>query len=206
MGIRQRDDNCEFGGCFALAEHYRTVGSELVAYESRVGPLRSVIDLGRGYAGRISESSKSFKEFSQGVSFVPVEVLESYLEDILDLQVSDQKLSIIRYNKPIPPGYFCLAGMGAALALGGYCAGIGGGLLLSMAVTLFMALPFAVVWYFVPHEGWVRRIGFAHVLSQEVRRRRGIHSENIGGGMVNYQRIVLSHLLAGKAPPSAAMN
>ena len=55
-----------------LVSDYRTIGTELLRYESGT---RSY-----GY-----QSFSAFTGFREGVAFVSVEVLESYLEDLLDI-------------------------------------------------------------------------------------------------------------------------
>jgi hypothetical protein len=121
------------------------------------------------------------QEFSHGVAFVPVEVLESYLDDLLDLGVSDESLFI---KKPRPAK--------RALALLLLCLATFGGVLYSMAVGPFeVPMPALLIvtflagigsaFYFVPRTKVLRRFGFATIVSQEIAARRGHDRTDLGG-------------------------
>ena len=144
----------------SLGHQYRIIGAELLRYEKNHNSSRS-------------SSLELFDEFKVGVSFVPVEVLESYLEDLLDLAVSEESLWIrrdfFRYKSLV------IASFGLLLAIfsGLYAATFGASLMLSLALTVVLAIPFALLWQFYPREGLARRIGFAQIVSHEIARRRG---------------------------------
>ncbi len=149
----------QFGGCDRTLNHYRTVGLE----------LREVEKLRIGHSG----SARLQREFREAVCFVPVEVLESYLEDLLDLDASDESLFIGRSSIVSWLPTIALSGLVTALGFGLYYASSGGPLFRSVALTLFMAAPFFILWRISPYGGLARRLGFAKLLSGEIARRRG---------------------------------
>jgi hypothetical protein len=114
------------------------------------------------------------------VAFVPVEVLEAYLEDLLDRETVEERLFIAHRRSGRRFTAVMLAGFAGALAVGLYVASSGASLLHSFALTVVMSLPFAFFLQLYPYGGVVRRLGFAKVLSQEVSRRRGRDKD--GGG------------------------
>ena len=140
-----------FGGCNRLLGHYRTIGVELLALEARGG----------------------IGSFREGVSFVPVEVLESYLEDLLDLDVKEDGLFIVRERSRIHSLYLPLLGIALALSGGLYLVSSGASEFVSLGLTASIALPFAVLSHFFPRNGLMRRMNFAQTLSGEISRRRG---------------------------------
>jgi len=111
--------------------------------------------------------------FEQGVVFVPVEYLESFLEDLLDLDVSEEDLFIIGKKKLYASGWISLLGLAGSLATGLYTVSLGASLLFSFALTVFIALPFGILWHYAPRDRLSRRIRFARLLQSEVSRRRG---------------------------------
>lgn len=145
-----------FGGCDRLMSLYQTVGEALIAFENRISP-RSVRE----------------GAFREAVAFVPLEVLESYHEDLLDPGVRDEKLFIkaARYRLGITAAAFC--GLLAAVAIGVHAATTGTSLLVSAALTIGVALPFAVLWHYGPRGHVLRRMMFAQVVANEIARRRG---------------------------------
>ncbi len=161
-------DISAFGGCTRLLEHYRQTGAALLAYE------------GRMYGALVPTKSHS-REFSHGVAFVPVEVLESYLDDLLDLGVSDESLFI---KKPRPSK--------RALLLVGICLLTLLGALYSLTVGPFeVPMPALLLstflagigsaFYFVPRTKILRRFGFATIVSREIAARRGHDRTDLGG-------------------------
>lgn len=151
-----------FGGCTLLQRQYQTVGQQLIRFERGAGSY--------GYA-----SLNAFKEFREGVSFIPVEVLESYLEDLLDLEVPLDRLALRegRFRFRLTYGATAVAGLLASLMAGLYVASIGASLLLSLALSMSFAFPFAAIWHFSPRVGAARRMALAQVVSHEISRRRG---------------------------------
>ncbi len=147
-------DHCEihpFGGCNRLLGHYQTVGTELIKIESRGG----------------------IGSFREGVSFVPVEVLESYLEDLLDLGVKEETLFINRDFVWYRSRQLLAVGLGVALGVGLYAASTGATLAVSSGLAAVLCVPLAVLFHGAPKIGLVRRMSFAQILSGEISRRRG---------------------------------
>lgn len=149
-----------FGGCNKILGQYAIIGHELLRYD------RSIYQYGYG-------TSYEFTDFREGVASVPVEVLESYLEDLLDLEVSEEKLFIDRNRFGFLSHYIALGGLLCAMGVGLYAASNGASLLLSFALTVSLSLPFGVLWHFSPRDGLIRRVSFAQIVSHEVSRRRG---------------------------------
>jgi hypothetical protein len=143
-----------------LMNDYRTIGGELLRYESST----------RGYG---HQAFAAFTRFREGVAFVAVEVLESYLEDLLDIDVSDDALFIKLQGFRVRSIHWALVGLLGAVTVGLYAASTGASLPLSLGVTVALAFPFAIVWHFAPRDGLTRRVGFAQILSHEIARRRG---------------------------------
>lgn len=157
-----------FGGCNRLLEHYQQVGKALLDYERRI-------------CGALIPGQRYNREFGQAVVFVPVEVLESYLDDLLDLAVQDESLFI---KKPRPAKRaMLLAAVGIATLCASFYAGREGASFLSLtillAITALAGLGGAL--YFVPRLNVLRRFSFATVLSGEIARRRGHDKTNVGG-------------------------
>lgn len=176
-----------FGGCNKLMSQYNCIGTELLKYETSVRRY--------GYG-----SFSSFTHFREGVSFVPVEVLESYLEDLLDLDVGEDKLFIARRTQGIRWMLISALGLCAAIGVGLASASKGASLVSSFGLTICLALPFGILWQLAPRDGVARRMGFAQVVSHEVARRRGTDKgprEHISS------TLLLGELLAHKSPGSA---
>lgn len=139
---------------------YRTIGASLLAYERSARsisarPERMVSDL-RG-----------------NLAFVQVEMLESYLDDLLDLEVPEAKLFIDRHyilSRSVP---LSLAGLFSSVLIGLYLAGEGIPLAAASGISSFLSMPFLVLFYVSPRGALARRLMFAQVLSLEVARRRG---------------------------------
>lgn len=165
-----------FGGCSKLREQYRLVGQAFLEFERQCSVLSSVFPLSPVVRGRPHPG----RGFQTGVAFVAVEVLESYLEDLLDLDVSDEALSIPRQRRVLNSSMTSLLGLAGSFALGVYAASAGASLFVTFALTLSVALPFALLWHFTPSEGLARRMAFAQILSQEIARRRGADRDGRG--------------------------
>jgi hypothetical protein len=164
-----------FGGCNLLKLQYERIGSEL-----------SALDFGFSRYG----FSKNNDNFRVGVSSVPVEVLESYCEDLLDIEVADEKLFICRRSLGNLFQILSILGLTGAFAWGLWSVARGASPVVSFFFTIFMAAPFAVLWHFSPRMQLMRRLGFARILSQEIFRRRG------GGKGEGARASVLSELLS----------
>lgn len=170
MNLAKSDNTCElhpFGGCNRLLEQYRQIGDALLAYEHVLG-------------GSLLPAQRVVRQFSVGVSMVPVEVLESYLDDLLDLEVSDESL-FIRKSRP--------AKRAIALAMIAFIALCGAFFILegeltraflpaSLLVTFLAGIGSAM--YFLPRTQRLRRFSFATVVSREVAYRRGHDKTDMG--------------------------
>lgn len=173
-----------------LVSDYRTIGTELLRYESGT---RSY-----GY-----QSFSAFTGFREGVAFIAVEVLESYLEDLLDIDISDDALFIRMRGFRVRSTHWALAGLLGAVTVGLYAATTGASLPLSLAVTVALAFPFAIVWHFAPRDGLTRRVGFAQILSHEISRRRG---GDEGRPKTLSPAALLEKLVAHRNPSSARVS
>lgn len=187
MNVRAENDMHPFGGCNKLLSQYATIGTALQKYEHsmrRLGALRS----------------SAFIQFREGVSFVSVEVLESYLEDLLDLDVDESKLFIESKATGLRWVVVAALGLCAAIATGLLATSRGSSLLVSFGLTLCLAFPFGLLWHFAPRDAAARRMSFAQVLSHEVSRRRGTDK---GPGADVRSGFLFSELLVQKNPGSA---
>jgi hypothetical protein len=72
-----------FGGCNVLQQQYQSIGREL-----------SALDFGISRYGFM----KNHENFRIGVAAIPVEVLESYFDDLLDIDIPEDKLFIKQKN------------------------------------------------------------------------------------------------------------
>jgi hypothetical protein len=170
-----------FGGCNTLLGQYKTIGNALVEYQSE--PHKGSVDTLR-----------------ESLVFVPLEVLESYLEDLLNLEIPLEKLFIRDGRTNHLSIYVALIGMVVATGFGLFAASTGASLLLSFTITVCLAFPFAVLWHFAPREGVTRRLRFAQLLSRIVSDRRGGDSDEDG----STTRLLLSDLLARKSGTQGA--
>ena len=144
-----------FGGCDRLQRQYQSIGTGLLVFEES------------------PQTTNNQREFQIAVAFVPVEVLESYLEDLLDVRKSEAKLFIETEHGWVQGFSVCLAGLLLAMGIGLYAATTGASLVLSFALTVCIGFPFALLWYAFPKAGILRRMRLAQVVSQEISRRRG---------------------------------
>jgi hypothetical protein len=163
----QNDDPTPFGGCARLLSHYQQVGAALIQYE-------------RVVCGSLLPGQRYVREFGQAVSFVPVEVLESYLDDLLDLGVNDESL-FIRKTRPAKRALFLVVLCVATIAYLGYLAFSGES---NAAWPLLTVVAFSAgigsALYFLPRTKALRRFSFATVMSREIARRRGHDRTSIG--------------------------
>ncbi|MDC0358864.1 hypothetical protein OAO01_08615 [Oligoflexia bacterium] len=144
-----------FGGCRKLLGNYKAIGFALLQFEDS------------------SKGDAATEEFRVDVSFVSIEALEAYLEDLLDLKISEDILFLNQDKFRLRASHFFPVGIAGAMALGIYAASRGASLLLSLSLALFMAVPFALFWQLSPHGKTARRMLFAKVVSHEISRRRG---------------------------------
>ena len=165
----KQEQSCEphqFGGCNTLLGQYQTVGAALLEFEATSRYRYSLFP--------------AFTEFRENVAFVPVEVLESYLEDLLDLQLTDQKLWVHRETSRLRSLLIAAVGLLIAVSSGLYAAQIGAALPFAFALTALGSLPFAILMHFAWHDGSRRRVGFAQLVSKEIARRRGLDKHGLG--------------------------
>ena len=112
---------------------------------------------------------------------MPVEVLESYLDDLLDVGVSDDSLFI----KKLQPAKraWVLSAVGLTAFTTSAVEVMNGATLTSLTalilVTFLSGLGAAL--YFIPRMKVLRRFSFATVVSGEIARRRGHDRTNVGG-------------------------
>lgn len=156
-----------FGGCNKLLEQYRMIGHGLLAYES-------------GACAALIPSARSLRDFSAAVSFVPVEVLETYLDDLLDLGVSDESL-FIKKSKACWRGRLFLGVLAVAIA---GAVSVWHGDLAAAFMPALLAITFlsgiASTLYFLPRTKAIRRFSFATVVSREIGQRRGQGKSEVG--------------------------
>lgn len=150
---------------------YRTVGHELIAFEAR-GSILWVT----------GDSNENHLEFRRGVSFVPLEVLSSYLDDLLDLDVSDEKLFIKQHSRS---SLFSFSLALTVCLVGIWCYLLSSNLLphyqgLTLVLSPAFALLILGVSMIAPYRS-LRRLRFARVVSREISRRKG---DGSGAGVV----------------------
>jgi len=178
-----------FGGCQNLLQHYRTIGSALATLEDKLGVKILITDVGQ-------------QHFSIEVSFILVEVLESYLEDLLEPDVSDESL-FIKKSGPAIRGIFFLAlsfislGATALSNLETKYSTLSSPWELSMLVVILFLGGIGSALYFLPRTKVVRRFVFATLLSREIAQRRGS-----GGGRREslYKLLFRSEYYVGAKP------
>ncbi len=156
-----------FGGCNRLLDQYQQTGLALIAYERRVG-------------GALIPAQRYMKDFRRGVSFVPVEVLESYLDDLLDLSVSDESLFIKKSS--LSSKAVGLVGLCAATV--GYVVWVGREAEQAVSLSALVLVAFfaglASALYFLPRTKVLRRFSFATLVSREIAARRGHDRTSMG--------------------------
>jgi len=148
-------------GCNNLLNQYSLIGMELLRYENSSKNLMPVPESG-------------ILAFRQGVCCVPVEVLESYLEDLLDIEATDESLFIIPEKTNRLSSIITITGLLIA-ALISFAVAQSAGSLISAFVLMFMlSAPLGVlILHYGPKHRALRRIKFARVVSLEIARRRG---------------------------------
>lgn len=178
MAIKKLDHS-NFVRSNRLVECYRMIGAALAEYENNHSGFGTVLDLSH-YRTPFpipldikSFFQKSLLTFEQGVSFVPVEYLVAYLEDLLDLEVTEERLCIPRQKKFSGTIWIVVLGLCFSIASGLYVVQLGGSLLFSFALTVLLALPFGLLWHLMPRDGLSRRIKFAKLVQNEITRRKG---------------------------------
>jgi len=159
--------------CNNFLNQYSIVGLELLRYEEK-----QAMDLSRA-------------AFRQGVCCVPVEVLESYLEDLLDLEVTEESLFIVQQKAGQVSNLLMIGGLLLAGIISFLVAQSAGSLLSAFVLMFALCAPLGfLIFQYGPKERVVRRLKFARVVSLEVARRRGrgrgpvIRSSSLVGGIL----------------------
>ncbi len=143
-----------------LSNHYRVIGNELLLIERAHGPFRY-------RSGGVST------QFRENMTCVSTQILESYLDDLLDREISEERLFI--ENRRAIVGHFVLPLIGVLLGVvsGLYASSLGAPLIISFCLAIAMVLPSIGMLYFAPRGGLMRRMAFAQIVSHEILRRRG---------------------------------
>jgi hypothetical protein len=146
-----------FGGCNRLMGQYQVIGQALLYYEDHS-------------SSRFILNRQSSREFSVGVSFVPVEVLETYLDDLLDLTVGDDTLCIKRSSSMLKKvvAFLAVVGVGLIQLESWLSLSLMSIVLLSTLIIGLLCVAFAL-----PRMRVVRRFSFATLVSREIATRRG---------------------------------
>ena len=170
MNLAENSDKLSlhpFAGCNRLLEQYQVTGGALLAYEGAV-------------CATLIPSARSMRNFSTAVAFVPVEVLETYLDDLLDLGVNDESL-FIKKSRPTVWGISIVAVLVCAMvgALSVWHGDLAAALMPALLAVTFLA-GIGTTLYFLPRTKVIRRFGFATVVSHEIGNRRGQDKTKIG--------------------------
>jgi hypothetical protein len=166
--LEEQGERSPFGGCVRLLDQYRQVGRALLEFEE-------------GVCGSLGSSKAHLAVFSTSVSFVPVEVLEGFLDDLLDLGVSDESL-FIKKSRPAIRALLLLATCIAALLLLTFHApDLSGSASLPLLLVVVFLAGLGSALYFIPRTKVLRRFNFATVVSREISQRRGTDKNDMGG-------------------------
>lgn len=165
----------------SFSQHYKTIGNALVTLERDFSGIKYLMNLS------ILDNLKEGSALSQlvgcfrvAVSFVPLEVLESFLEDLLDIGISEERLNIQAPGRVSVSSILSVFGLGLSFATGFHVVSTGGSLLFACALMFILVLPAVALWYFAPQFGVFRRFKFAKIVSMEISRRRGSGTEEPG--------------------------
>lgn len=175
-----------YGGCRRLRNQYSDIGQALLGCEQlpRVKGVARHEDLA--------------KLFQQEVVFIPTEVLEAYLDDLLNLGKTEKELYIIPEKSCMIRRKTCV--LLAAITVAAVFLGVwmDGYFAMAMPVAVALGAIFSLLWIVVPYSSMSRRIKFAQIVSQEVTRRRGDASSSRGRRLSTRQ--VIEQLLSGAEP------
>ena len=157
-----------FGGCNRLLDQYQQVGRALLEFEDCV-------------CGTLGSSKAYLAKFSAGVSFVPVEVLEAFLDDVLDLGVSDESLFIRKRRPALRAILLLITGITALGLLMVPAPEISGAPTLPLLMLVIFLAGLGSAMYFIPRAKVLRRFNFATLISREISHRRGSDKSDMGG-------------------------
>lgn len=148
----------------SIFEHYKVIGTQLLLCEE----LKMEHGIGEN---RLAE------EFRVGVSYVSAEILESYLDDLLEIKSKDEGLFIKRNDVSYFKDKFAVPLSFALItSLVGFSLNLTFPAHIASTVLIF-AMAFFTFWVLSPYNTFKRRLYFAQLLSQEISRRRGRDSQ-----------------------------
>lgn len=176
-----------FGGCETLKNQYRTIGFELLRCEARA-------------SAQFHLSTSIERDFQSSLAFIPVEVLESYFEDLLNPLVTEQKLFISHRSLVRRPFLITISVLGIVCSLVSalHVAAWGYPITISLVVALCLSAPF-VITLFTTLGSSARRMQFARMLSKEIARRRGYDAD---GGVLTSATAKLKRFFVPEATQS----
>ncbi len=151
------DSKHPFGGCNRLLTNYKTIGQSLLAIEDLFIPYSY-------------NTQKATKEIRERLTFVPLEVLESYLEDLLDVNSTDESLFIKKqtYKTHLLILLTCVIGAFSYYNFSAESGAVG-----TIIICALLTLPLLILWSLSPYGSLARRMRFAKLISSEISRRRG---------------------------------
>lgn len=147
----------------SLLGHYRHIGIALLEHESRPadGPSRMLIP------------TRDVEEaFGANLATVPVEVMESYLDDLLDLNVTDESLFIKRVESDWRGSVIALL-LACSAAVSLYAPFDAAGYWVTLGLGVFFSCGLFLALYLLPRSRVMRRFGFATLISKVIARRKG---------------------------------
>lgn len=178
-----RRGSIPYGGCRRLRNQYSDIGQALLGCEQ--------LPRTRG----VDRNEDLIKLFQQEMVFIPTEVLEAYLDDLLNLVKTEKELYITPEKSCMVRRKTC--GVIAAIIVAAVFLGVwmDGYLAMALPVAVALGAIFSLVWIVVPYSSMSRRIKFAQIVSQEVTRRRGDSRTSRGRRLSTRQ--VFEQLLSG---------
>ena len=164
-----------FGGCNTLLSQYNIIGTALTDCEK--------------LTNRFHNNSQIYKKFHETVFFIPVEVLESYREDLLDIDITESKLFI--NQKSITDkfsSYFNLTSLSflllfiISLSFGIYNLFQSGSVFTSLIISSVVLLPYIFFIDLVPNNKIIRRVRMSKIIMQEINSRKGSKNTKVNNG------------------------
>jgi hypothetical protein len=143
-----------------LTEQYRYIGCELLELEADLGIYSSPSEYVR-------------KQFQSSSVFVPTEVLESYLDDLLSAGVPYSRLGLGKQRSNLL-FYLMIGGSFVfAVLIGLLAVHYGYSIITSLIFTCGLSFPLVLAAFCIPQVAFARRLKFARLVSAEIIRRRG---------------------------------
>lgn len=156
----------------SLLSYYCTIGSALLEYEDAISisSLNSLSSLKTCFKKECNQTLQAKESFRQNLVFIPLEVLEGYLDDLIGNKKNDEELFINNCGAQCRVRLLSLLLIPSGIVLA----------LLSSS-TLVAALWISVAMYgglhfasmFGKNQSKERRGKLARVLAREISRRRG---------------------------------